>query len=121
MSSPASLTTLENTLQHAYRDALNHAESMEDARHAFARTVRELLAAVAGDVRIFDEDIHLTPDTPPGYQLTGELMESASLKTALGGGELPAILARFAASAAHRLQQLEEHPDRIRARIHLNH
>jgi hypothetical protein len=118
MSAQNSYTKQERQVVAGLRDKLNHAESVEDVKKFFVQQAQSLLQQVFGeDFAMHYEDIRLQPDSPPYYQLQGELAASAELKREFSESDLDEILHRIAQQAAHRYTHLAGNPAKTEAKI----
>jgi hypothetical protein len=118
-----SYVAIANQLRHRFRDDLNHAEHLYDVDNAFALTIRGLLVQAFDDSLTFtDNDISLTPGTGDGFELAPAIRHSEAFKAAARQSDLMDIIARFAESAAHRRQSLENREETgLRTEEHKQH
>lgn len=113
MTDQQSFTRIEHELLPEFRDHMSHAESDQDVRKFFVRTVQELLRrATDGAVDPHYEDIELHPGASPQWALNGPLANDARLERLLADSDLDDILERFARTAAHHVRHERRHPDR---------
>lgn len=121
MTDQRSFNKFENELVHQYRKNVGAAESMEDVKKHFARTVCELLAKASDDaVRCRHEDVVLVTDGTPTYRLAEAITGQPAFQAMWQGSDLPAILARLAEPAVHRHMHLAKHPEKTNAKMYHN-
>lgn len=121
MTDQRSFNKFENEVVHQYRRNVAAAESMEDVRKQFARTVCELLGKASADaVRCRHEDVVLQPDATPHYRLAESLTAQAAFQRIWQDSDLPAILHRLAEPAVHRHMHLAKHPEKTNAKMFHN-
>lgn len=113
-----SFTRVERELMHHYRDQLNHAESEEDVKKFFARTVRQLLnSALDGATAVHDTDVALKPEASPYFEVSQRVKDNDTFRTLKQHSDLMAVLKRFAKPAIKHHQHLSGHPEKTKAKI----
>lgn len=113
-----SYTHIERELMHHYRDQLNHAESDEDIKKFFSRTIQHLLSEVMdGSISVGDRDATLNPGTPPYYEISDRLAGSDAFRELRERSDITAVLKRFAEPAAKHCRHLRGHPEKTEAKI----
>lgn len=109
---------VERELMHHYRDQLNHAESEEDIKKFFSRTIQHLLTrALNNEVAVSDNDAILKPGSSPCYELSDRLAGSAVFKELTKHSDINAVLERFAKPAVKHYRHLLGHPEKTEAKI----
>lgn len=115
-----SFTKYEQELVPDFRRKINEAESTEDVRKFFARTVQELFSkAFEGKRALRYDDIRLDPRKEPFFVLNKEIIGSADVKSVLDNSDLLNVLQRLAQSAARRYKHLEKKPEKTEAKIRM--
>lgn len=113
-----SFSLIERDLMHHYRDQLNHAESEEDVKKFFARTVQRLLNGILdGTIKAEDTDAALKTDNPPYFEISDRLATNKTFQAIQQNSDLTAVLRRFAEPAVKHHQHLRGHPEKTRAKI----
>lgn len=113
-----SFTYIERELMHGYRRQINHAESEEDIKKFFARTVQRLLSRIMEDgPRIEESDAVLKPETRPYFRISTRLRRSESFQAIRKHSDLHAVLKRFAEPAAKHYRHLKGHPEKTESKI----
>lgn len=106
---------IENELAHHFRERLSHAESAEDARRFFSRTMHELLERVLGEAAgVRQDDVTLVNGS---YRASERLAAMPAYGKAQADSDLGAIMRRFAEAAAHRVRHLEGHPEKTQTSV----
>lgn len=113
-----SYTHVERELMHHYRDQLNHAESEEDIKKFFARTIQQLLTKLMNnEVSIEDNDATLKPGASPCYEISNRLAATTAFQELRDHSDLNAVLKRFAEPAVKHYRHLRGHPAKTEAKI----
>lgn len=121
MTDQKSFSRIENELLHQYRRNVGAAESLEEVKQQFSRTVCELLLRASDEaVRCRHEDVVMQPATAPHYRLADGLTAQPAFQAIWQGSDLPAILARLVEPAVHRHTHLAKHPEKTNAKIFHN-
>ncbi|MFZ5722476.1 MAG: hypothetical protein ACOY33_02330 [Pseudomonadota bacterium] len=123
MTDQKSYTRIESEVVPAYRRNVAAAESAEDVRKCFARTVCELLVKASDErVRVRHEDVTLQPGAAaPHYALSDELTGQAAYRALAKDSDLGAILARLAEPAIHRHTHLAKHQEKTNTNNYIHH
>lgn len=122
MADQKSYTKFENEVVPQYRKNVTAAESVEDVKKYFARTVCELLQKASGDqVRCRHEDVALQPAAAPHYALADSLTGQAAFQALWKNSDLAAILARLVEPAVHRYAHLAKHPEKTNSNNYIHH
>lgn len=102
-----------------YRIQIDGAESTEDVRKFFERTVLDFLKKAIGDRVEFEPgDIVFDPDSEPGYQLSSRMRDNEEFRQVNEASDLPAILALLSGRALNRYKHLAtKQPDKTEAKI----
>lgn len=109
---------VERELIHHYRDQLNHAESEEDIKKFFSRTIQSLLRQVLdNEIPVRDNDARLTPGTSPYYEISERLAETTVFQDLRKHSDINAVLKRFAEPAVKHYRHLRGHPEKTEAKI----
>jgi hypothetical protein len=99
---------------------MNKAESVEEVKKVFTKTVEELLKDVLDKkVVVKAEDLTLLPDSEPLYRISDRLQEDERLKSYWTQSDLPHVIHRLAESASGRHRHLEKHPEKTEAKIRM--
>lgn len=110
---------VERQLIHQYRDQLNHAESEEDIKKFFSRTIQNLLQKILDNqVPVQDNDARLTPGISPYYEINERLAETAVFQELRRHSDINAVLKRFAEPAVKHYRHLRGHPEKTESKIH---
>lgn len=121
MTDQRSYNKLENEVVHQYRRNVAAAESMEDVKKHFARTVCDLLVRASGEkVRCRHEDVSLRPDDAAHYALSEEVTAQPAFQAIWKDSDLSAILTRLVEPAVHRHVHLSKHPEKTNAKMYHN-
>lgn len=122
MPDQKSYTKFENEVLHQYRKHVAAAESVEEVKKYFARTVCDLLAKASADqVRCRHEDVALQPAKAPHYALAQELTGQPAFQAIWNDSDLPAILSRLVEPAVNRHTHLAKHPEKTNTNNYLHH
>lgn len=122
MADQKSFTKFENEVVPQYRKNVAAAETVEEVRKYFARTVCELLEKASGEtVRCRHEDVTLQPAAAPHYTLSSELTGQPAFQALSKNSDLAAILSRLAEPAVHRHTHLAKHPEKTNTNNYLHH
>jgi hypothetical protein len=102
-----------------YRVQIDAAESTEDVRKFFERTVLDFLEKAIGDqVEIQPGAVTFDPDNAPGYPLSARGRENEDFRRVEGESDLSAILALLSGRALNRYKHLTtRHPDKTEAKM----
>ncbi len=102
-----------------YRVQIDAAESTEDVRKFFERTVLDFLEKAIGDqVEVQPGDVTFDPDNEPGYQFSARVLENEDFRRVEGESDLSAILALLSGRALNRYKHLAtKHPDKTEAKM----
>ncbi len=120
MSNQISYSKIEHELLPSYRDRLNKAESIEDAKKFFNYTVMELFESIFGQsLNLEYDDIQLRPDKKPYYQLSSKITSNQEFVQTRDNSDLPYILERLANSAVKRYNHLKKHPEKTESKIRM--
>jgi glycyl-tRNA synthetase beta subunit len=116
-----SFSHVERELMHHYRDQLNHAESEEDIKKFFARTIQSLLSRAMDDtVPVHDTDAVLKPGISPYYEISERLADTAAFQELRKHSDINAVLKRFAEPAVKHYRHLLGHPEKTDSKIRHN-
>lgn len=116
-----SYTHVERELMHHYRDQLNHAESEEDVKKFFSRTIQHLLTRIMdSQVPINDNDAMLKPGSSPCYEISERLAGTSAFQDLRRYSDLNAVLKRFAEPAVKHYRHLRGHPEKTESKIRHN-
>lgn len=119
MGESISFTKVERALTPHFRKGINEAESTEDVKKVFDKTVRELLQAACGPgLSLRQKDLVLTGEEEPYYQIGGNLLTQKPFIEVWGSSDLQRILGKFAALATKRYLHLLKNPDKTEAKMH---
>lgn len=106
-----SFSDLERELEHAYRNNMNHAESVADVEKFFSYITRSLLTQAFPELVNLDrEGIKFDRAQTPAYSLSRNLKENPSFQEIWKNSDLPNIVSRFANTALHRHRHLIGNP-----------
>ena len=102
-----------------YRIQIDGAESTEDVRKFFERTVLDFLEKAIGDtVDVQSGDVTFDPDSEPGYSLSPRMQENEEFRRVVEESDLPAILRLLSGRALNRYKHLAtKHPDKTEAKM----
>jgi hypothetical protein len=102
-----------------YRIQIDGAESTEDVRKFFERTVLDFLEKAIGDtVDVQTGDVTFDPDHEPGYRLSPRMSENEEFRRVTEESDLPAILRLLSGRALNRYKHLAtKHPDKTEAKM----
>lgn len=102
-----------------YRIQIDGAESTEDVRKFFERTVLDFLEKAIGDrIEVEPGDVVFDPDREPAYRLSPRMLESDVFRQVTEGSDLPAILSLLSGRALNRYKHLAtKHPDKTEAKM----
>jgi len=102
-----------------YRIQIDAAESTEDVRKFFERTVMDFLEKAIGDqIELQPGDVTFDPDNEPGYQLSPRMLDSEDFRRVDEGSALSAILRLLSGRALNRYKHLAtKHPDKTEAKM----
>lgn len=121
MTDQRSFNKFENEVVHQYRRNVGAAESMEDVKKHFARTVCDLLLKASDDKVVCRlEDVTLRPADGVLYALSSEVTSQPAFRAIWEKSDLPAILTRLAEPAVHRHMHLAKHPEKTNSKMYHN-
>ena len=102
-----------------YRVQIDAAESTEDVRKFFERTVIDFLDKAIGDqVELEAGDVTFDPDNEPGYQFSDRVLENEDFRRLKEESDLSSILALLSGRALNRYRHLvTKHPDKTEAKM----
>jgi len=102
-----------------YRIQIDGAESTEDVRKFFERTVFEFLRKAIGDqVDVQPGDVLFEPEKEPGYQLSQRMRNNTEFRRVDEESDLSPILGLLSVRALNRYRHLStKHPDKTEAKI----
>lgn len=119
MTRQVSFSKLEQDLRPGLREKVDVAESTEDVKKFFARTVGELLERVLGQsVDLQYEDIRFDPRGKTGYTVSERLRKTEGFAAVWKGSGLPHVIKRMAEFALKRYKHLEKHRDKTEAKMY---
>lgn len=119
MSRQVSFNEHEREILPGYRASIDAAESVEDVRKFFERTVLKFLDRALGpEFGIRAGDVLFSPGAETGYVLGPALQEDARFKDVQGSSDLGAILDRLADRALKRHRRLAKGPDKTEAKMY---
>jgi hypothetical protein len=120
MTKQLSFSAYERRVLPQFREKMNKAETTEDVRKVFVRTVEALLNGVLdGRIKVESEDLLLLPDSERHYQISEGLRADELLKSYWTESDLPRVINRFAESAIGRHKHLEKHPEKTELKIRM--
>ena len=120
MTKQLSFSGYEREILPQFREKLNKAESTEDVKKFFIRTVKELFNKIVdGKIKIEAKDIGLLPDSESYYQMSERLQADDLLKSYWTESDLPHVIHRLAESATGRYKHLERHPEKTEVKIRM--
>ena len=97
MTRQFSFSAFERSLLRQFREKMNKAESVEEVKKVFTKTVEELLKNVLDQkVLVTAEDLTLLPDAEPLYRISDRLQEDERLKSYWTHSDLPHVIHRLA-------------------------
>jgi hypothetical protein len=102
-----------------YRIQIDGAESTEDVRKFFERTVLDFLEKAIGEtVSVQNGDVVFDPDSEPGYRISPRMLENEDFRRVVEESDLPAILRLLSARALNRYKHLAtKQPDKTEAKM----
>lgn len=109
----------QREVESRYRIQIDAAESTEDVRKFFERTVFSFLEKAIGDqIEIKPGDVTFDPDSEPGYQISPRMLDNENFKRIDEGSDLSTILALLSGRALNRYKHLvTKHPDKTESKI----
>jgi hypothetical protein len=120
MSKRLSYTKYEQELLPDFRAKINRAESTEDVKKFFVRTIQELFSKVfEGKMDLRYENVHLDPKNKPFCVFSDVVTESQPFKSAWNNSDLPNVIERLAEPAVRRYNYLEKKPEKTEAKIRM--
>lgn len=118
MSKQISFTKIEKALLPEFRKKIGTAESTEDVKKFYVRTMQNLVhQAFSGKIDLQYDDIELTPDNEPPFVMSKRLLNEADFSSAWKASDLPHVVARFTENAVNRYRHLEKNPEKTEAKI----
>ncbi|UCG81828.1 MAG: hypothetical protein JSV60_06040 [Desulfobacterales bacterium] len=119
MTKQVSFSKYEQELRREYRKRIDSAESPEDVKKFFVRTVLRLFRKVLGDKVYFDyEDVHLDPKRKDGFVVSNRLGGIRDFVSIWKKSDLRHIVKRMAEFAIKRLKHLDKHRDKTEAKMY---
>ena len=119
MTMQISFSKYEQALRGDYRKKINSAESTEDVKKFFVRTVIELFEKALDRKVVVDyDDVHLDPKRKDGFVISERLRTVPGFVSAWSGSDLPDIVRRMAESAIKRHKRLEAHRNKTEAKMY---
>lgn len=112
----------ENELLPDYRNKIARAESTEDVKKIFTKTVGHLLERVFGDsLKIEYGDVSLKPGELDGHAFTlnDRIKTNPAFTEIWEKSDLRHVLGRLAQTAHNRHKHLEKHPEKTNAKIRM--
>jgi hypothetical protein len=102
-----------------YRNQIDAAESTEDVRKFFERTVLDFLRKAIGDqVEMQPGDVLFNPELESGYVFSQRLLENEGFRQLHGDSDLPFILRILSDRALNRYKHLvTKQPDKTEKKI----
>ena len=102
-----------------YRTQIDAAESTEDVRKFFERTILDFLRRALGDqVELHAGDVTFDPYKDPGYALSQRIRDNENFRQAEGGSDLAQIMRLLSGRAQNRYKYLSSrHPDKTEVKI----
>lgn len=102
-----------------YRIQIDGAESTEDVRKFFERTVTRFLEKAIGDmVSVQEGDIVFDPDSDPGYTISPRMRENEEFRRVDEESDLSAILRLLSGRALNKYKHLAtRQPDKTEAKM----
>jgi hypothetical protein len=120
MTEMMSFTKYEHDSIPLFRERINKAESIDDVRRVFSRTIRLLLKSVLSEeTEWMDEDVVLKPHGQDAFVVGDRLLSSKAFKAVWDKSDLARVMSRFAESAARRYRHLEKKPEKTDAKIRM--
>lgn len=118
MTTKFSFSKNEQEILPVFRQKMNNAESTEDVRKFFVRTVIGLFGSVFSDsLEVEYEDVFLRPDAAPFFGLSTRLAGDARFQAVWNGSDLPSVVGRLAKSARCRFRHMEKNPEKTESKI----
>ena len=119
MTKQVSFSKYEQELRREYRQRINSAESTEDVKKFFVRTVTDLFEKALGrKVEADYEDVHLDPRRKDGFVISKGVWTIPGFVLAWKTSDLPKIVERMAEFAIKRHKRLEAHRDKTEAKMY---
>lgn len=120
MKQPLSYSRIENELLPKFRKQISQAESTEDLKRFFSQNLQELLGQVfAGQIDIGDDDVKLTPENEPPFEINARIRSSEAFPPVWNTSDLPNIIGRFSEAAMHRHLHLAKNLKKTEAKIRM--
>lgn len=109
----------QKEVESRYRIQIDGAESTEDVRKFFERTVLDFLKKAIGErIKVEPGDVVFDPGGEPGYQLSRRMLENDDFRRVTEESDLPAILALLSGRALNRYRHLAtKHPDKTEVKM----
>lgn len=119
MTRQTSFSKYEQELRPEYRQMMNSAESTEDVKKFFVRSVLQLFEMILGDQIHFNyEDVRLDPNRKDGFVISKRLQGIPVFVSAWKRSDLRHIVKRMAQFAANRHKHFEKHRDKTEAKMY---
>jgi len=119
MTKQISFSKYEQELRPEYWQMMNSAESTEDVKKFFVRTVLELFERVfEGGTLVDYEDVHLDLKRKEGFVLSKRLQGIPDFVSAWKKSDLRHIVKRMAQFAVKRHKHFEKHRDKTEAKMY---
>jgi hypothetical protein len=119
MTKQVSFSKYEQELRRQYRQRINSAESTEDVKKFFVRSVLGLFKRVLGDKVYFGyEDVHLDQKRKDGFAVSDRLGGIGDFVSIWKKSDLRHIVKRMAEFAIKRHKRLEAHRDKTEAKMY---
>ncbi|MFP4476720.1 MAG: hypothetical protein ACLFOY_14275 [Desulfatibacillaceae bacterium] len=118
MTAKRSFTKHEKDLLREYRQKMSAAESTEDVKKFYLRTILELFERVFGDqVNLEYEDLRWDETRDAALEFRADVEDNPRFREVWDNSDLPDIVKRFAETAKNRYIHLSKHPDRTEAKM----
>lgn len=119
MARQISFTKFEQALRPEFRNRIGAAESTEDVKKFFTRTILQLLdQATGGQVAPRYEDVALNPEDPKGYTLAQTILSHQAFREAATASDLTDIIGRFAKTARKHWIHLSRNPEKTESKVY---
>jgi len=119
MTKQISFSKYEQELRPEYWQMMNSAESTEDVKKFFVRTVLEMFERVfEGGTLVDYEDVHLDLKRKEGFVLSKRLQGIPDFVSAWKKSDLRHIVKRMAQFAVKRHKHFEKHRDKTEAKMY---
>ena len=119
MTQQVSFSKYEQELRRRYRQRINSAESTEDVKKFFVRTVTNLFEKALGrKVEADHNDVRLDTRRKDGFVISKGVWTIPGFVPAWKTSDLPEIVKRMAEFAIKRHKRLEAHRDKTEAKMY---